>query len=402
MTNSNDATDTAAMINKVSTQLSTVNDQLKANAEKALADATQFGDMQEKTKNTVDDLLIKHTALEAQLTELEQNGVRVGAHNGARMSAGQMVANSELMKNVNSSNLNGKVVVGVKNALTSLTTDANGSVGDAITPDRQAGIVQGAERRMTIRDLLIPGTTNSGVIEYIKETGFTNNAAVVAEGGAKPETTMKLDLVSENAKTIAHWVHASKQILDDAPQLQSYIDGRLFYGLQLVEENQLLNGSGTSGNISGLVTEATAYSPALTVTNSTAIDTLRLAMLQTTLAEYMSTGFVLNPTDWARIETTKDSDGRYIIGNPQAGTQPTLWGKPVIETQAMAVDTFLTGSFGMAAQIFDKQDATIDISESDQDDFIKNMIKIRAELRLALAIYRPEAFVSGDLGFVTA
>src|SRR5690606_29707971 len=126
-----------------------------------------------------------------------------------------------------------------------------------------------------------------------------------------------------------HYAKASRQILDDAAQLRTYIDGRLRYGLAFKEEAQLLNGDGTGQNLLGIVPQATAYSAEFTPDSATAIDTMRLAMLQAALAEYPATGHVMHPTDWARIELTKDAGGQYIIGVPQGTASPTLWGLPV-------------------------------------------------------------------------
>src|SRR5690606_3884570 len=222
----------------------------------------------------------------------------------------------------------------IKATLTSLTTDAAGSVGDAIAPTRLPGILPMPQRRMTVRDLISPGRMDGNSLEYVKETGFTNNAGMVAEGGEKPSSDIKLDLVTTSAKVIAHWMKASKQVLDDIPQLRSMIDQRLLYGLAYKEETQLLNGDGTGQNLNGIIPQATAYSAAFTPTDGTAIDTLRLAMLQAALAEYPATGHVMHPTDWARIELTKDAGGNYIIGVPQGNIGPTLWGLPVVATQA--------------------------------------------------------------------
>jgi HK97 family phage major capsid protein len=122
---------------------------------------------------------------------------------------------------------------------------------------------------------------------------------------------------------------------------------------------------------------------------------LRLAMLQAALAEYPATGHVMHPTDWAGIETLKDTTGRYIIGNPQGTTTPTLWGLPVVATQAMTVRKFLTGAFKLGAQLFDRWDGRVEAGFVN-DDFIKNLSTILAEERLALAVYRPEAFIYGD------
>ena len=179
--------------------------------------------------------------------------------------------------------------------------------------------------------------------------------------------------------------------------LQSYIDGRLRYGLALVEENQLLNGSGTGTDLAGIYTQATAFTPPITIPATvTRIDVLRLAMLQTALSELMATGVVLHPADWAAIELLKDGQGQFIVGNPQGTITPTLWGQPVVSTQSMATGKFLTGAFQLGAQIFDRMDAVVEISTEDDQNFRKNLVTVLAEERLALAVYRPEAFVKGD------
>lgn len=278
------------------------------------------------------------------------------------------------------------------------TVGAGRSQGTSLVPGaRMPGIFGLPERSLTIRDLVLPGQTSSSSIEYVKETGYTNNAAPVAETTAKPYSDLTFDMTSAPVRTIAHLFKASRQILDDAPALRSYIDGRARYGLRFAEENQLLNGSGTGQNIHGLVPQATAFSPAFTLPGATGIDRLRLAILQVVLAEYPAAAFVLNPIDWTKIELTKDAGGNYIIGNPQGSLTPTLWNLPVVSTQAMAAGEFLTGAFSFAAQIFDRLDIEVLLSSENVDDFEKNMFTIRAEERLAFAVYRPESFVTGDV-----
>ncbi|MDR0258514.1 MAG: phage major capsid protein, partial [Comamonas sp.] len=127
------------------------------------------------------------------------------------------------------------------------------------------------------------------------------------------------------------------------------------------------------------------------------IDRIRLAILQAILAEFPASGVVLHPSDWAAIELTKDDQGRYLIGRPQDGTPPRLWNLPVVETTAIVQNTFLTGAFSLGAQIFDRMAVEILISTENDKDFENNMVTIRAEERLALAMYRPEAFVTGQL-----
>jgi HK97 family phage major capsid protein len=253
-------------------------------------------------------------------------------------------------------------------------------------------------RPLAIRDLLSPGTTSSNNIEYPIMLTRTQSAAGVAEGGLKPQSDLTFDLKSAPVRTVAHVFKASRQILDDAPGLQSIIDAEARYGLEFLEDTQFLYGDGTGQNLTGIVPLASAYSQTYVGPGTeTDIDRLRLAILQSTLSLYPATGIVLHPTDWAKVEMTKDGQGRYIIGNPQSLLAPTLWGLPVASSLSLTAGTFLTGAFRRGAQIFDRQNIEVLLSTEDQDNFVKNMITIRAEERLALAVYRPTAFVTGAL-----
>ena len=375
-------------------------DKVKEIAEEALGKAKAGEDLTAGQKQATDEALVKMNELTEQMSGLEQKLARAsGGDPERRKSLGEQFVSDEAVKAwLESGPSSGKADLKVKATLTTLTTDAAGSVGDGADATRLPGVVGIPDRRMTVRDLLTPGRMDGNTIEYVQETGFVNNAAPVAEGAAKPGSDIKLDLKSTSAKVIAHWMKASRQALDDVSFLRSMIDQRLLFGLAYAEENQLLNGDGTGQNLSGLITNATAYSAEFTPSSATAIDTMRLAMLQAALAEYPATGHVMHPTDWARIELTKDAGGQYIIGYPQGSVQPTLWGLPVVATQAITADKFLTGAFRMGAQIFDRWDARVEVGYVN-DDFTKNLVTILGEERLALAIYRPEAFVFGDLGF---
>lgn len=382
---------------RVKEQFDKAMDKVKEIAEDALAKAKTGEDLSKSTKEKADEALLKMNGLSEQLAEIQQKLARSGGEDAnEKKTAGQMFIEDERVANfLKSDPSNGRVDLRIKATLTSLTTDAAGSVGDAIANTRLPGILPLPQRRLTVVDLLSPGRMDGNTLEYVKETGFVNNAAPVAEGAAKPSSDIKLELLTTSAKVIAHWMKASKQVLSDISQLKSIIDERLLYGLAYVKEAQVLNGDGTGQNLLGIIPQATAYSSPLSVADLNMLDVLRLAMLQAALAEYPATGHVLNPIDWAEIETLKDSVGRYIIGNPQGTTSPTLWNLPVVTTQAMTVRKFLTGAFKLAAQYFDRWDARIE-SGFVNDDFIKNLSTILGEERGALAVYRPEAFIYGD------
>jgi HK97 family phage major capsid protein len=322
------------------------------------------------------------------------------------MDLGDHLVAAEQFKNTDmTGGWRGAIRVGVERAdITSADTSvgAGRSAGTSLVPGmRVPGIVAPPNRQFTIRDLLAPGQTSSSSVEYVKEVGFTNNARPVTETTTKPKSDITFNMVTSPVRTLAHIFKASRQILDDAPGLASYINARGTYGLKYVEETQLLTGNGTGQNLNGIVPQATAFAPAFNADDEQGIDRLRLAVLQVVLAEYPASGFVLNPVDWARIELTKDSQGRYIVGNALSPIGPTLWNLPVVQTQAMASGEFLTGAFNIAAQIFDRMGVEVLLSTENSTDFENNMCTIRVESRLALAVYRPEAFVAGDISTIT-
>lgn len=385
-------------IEDVKAELGKIGNSIKEAGEKALAEAKKAGDMYAADKPKIDEMLVKQGQLQAELLDIQQRLARKGEEDSAApKTAGEMITSSEefkdfMKKGGMKSNTSAFIHTLPRAALTSIGTTNTTTVG--VAPDLQPGVIPGTERRLTIRDLIMQGTTESNMIQYVRESGFTNSAATVSEGDLKPESSLTYELVQAAVVTIAHWIKASKQILDDFKALQSMIDARLRYGLKLAEENQLLKGSGTGNNLNGIYTQATAYSaPIAPHASPTKIDVLRLMLLQAELAEYPATGIVLHPSDWAMIELTKDSQRQYIFANPQQMATPMLWGRSVVATQAMTVDTALVGAFRLGAQLFDREEANVVIATEHSDDFTKNMITIRCEERLALAVYRPSAFV---------
>lgn len=275
-----------------------------------------------------------------------------------------------------------------------------GSAGALIQPMQVPGIVMPGMRRLVVRDLLSQGRISSNSLEYVREKLFTNNAAPVKEKAQKPESDLTFEKQTTNVITIAHWIQASRQVMDDAAQLQSYLNTRLLYGLALVEENQMLNGDGSADNLTGINQVATAYDITLNASGDTQADLIAHAIYQVTESEFSASGIILNPRDWHAIALMKDKEGRYLFGGPQAFTSNIMWGLPVVPTKAQAQGEFTVGAFDLASQVWDRMDATIEVSREDRDNFVKNMLTILCEERLALAHYRPQALIKGS--FATA
>jgi HK97 family phage major capsid protein len=288
----------------------------------------------------------------------------------------------------------------VKDVYSSLPSGTPASFG---TVSRDP-IVPQAQRRTRVRDLFPSRSTNAAVIEYFRMSGFTNNASTVPERassafGAKPQTTMAFTGVQAPVRTIAHWEAAHRNVLSDEPQLRSIIDNELLYGLRLHEDAQILSGAGTSEDLTGILNTSgiQTYSwsaGASTPVKDTKADAIRRAATLSFLAYYEPSGVILNPNDWEDIELTKDSNGQYLMAvSIVAGAESRIWRIPVVDTPAIASGTALIGSFGQGAQLYDREEATIRVSEQHSDFFVRNAIVILAEQRLALAVKRPESFV---------
>ena len=390
------------ILKKVTASIEEATGKFNAKAEEALTEAKKNGKLSAETKDTVDKMASELNALKeaekslkAALGELEQHVAQMPLANAKQVveSVGQQVISAEALKTFAASvAASQRISIPVKAAL--LTANVPGNI---VAPDRLPGIDTAPKQRLFIRDLIAPGTTASNTIYWVQQTGFTNNAAAVAENTTKPYSNIEFAEKITPVRTIAHLFKASKQILDDFSQLQSQVDAEMRFGLKYVEEQEILFGDGTGAHLEGIIPQASAFAAAFQVENQNGIDDLRLAMLQAQLARFPASGHVLHFIDWAKIELTKDTLGRYILANPAALTGPTLWGLPVVATEATAFQgKFLTGAFSAGAQIFDREETNVVISTENADDFEKNMITIRCEERLALAVKRPEAFAYGS------
>ena len=336
----------------------------------------------------------------ARMLDIEQRlARRPGGDAKEAKSAGQIFVESESYKSADKDRARQIDAVDIGAAHKTAIINIQGQNQPLVPDMRVPGIIAGANRRLTVRDLLPNLRTTSNLVQFAKENVFTNNAGLQfnspdsKEGVIKNESGITFTLSNAPVETIAHWIPASRQILADAPGLQSYIDGRLMYGLKLVEETQMLTGDGTGGNLSGLITNATTYNRG--VSNDTMIDCLLKAILQVALSEYSATGMVLNPIDWTTIQLIKDTTGRYIFSNPQEAGTPQMWSLPIVSTNSMTSGQFLVGAFALAAAIWDREDASVRVLEQHDDFAVKNMVAILCEERMAITVYRSTALIKG-------
>jgi HK97 family phage major capsid protein len=298
--------------------------------------------------------------------------------NGTRNSRGWTSPSSELP--------------GLEMYAATLTSDP-ASGGALVVPDYRPGIVEYLFRQLVVADLLAPGTTDSNLISFMRELAPTNAAAPVAEGAAKPESTLVFEAATAPVRKIATWLPVTDEMLEDVPAMRSYIDNRLRMFVQLVEDDQLLNGDGVAPNMLGLRNQVGLQPDVVRGTDTNADAILKQITAIAVNAFIQPDGVVMHPTNWQTIQLSKDANGMYYGSGPFAAPQtPRLWGLPVAVTLAMTAGVAFPGAYRTGAQFFRKGGLRVDASNSHSDFFVKNLTAIRAEERGALAVYRPGGF----------
>jgi HK97 family phage major capsid protein len=258
-------------------------------------------------------------------------------------------------------------------------------------PPQQADVVPIARRRPTVADLMPQTDTQASSIIYLEQTTATNGAATVAEGATKPQSTLVWTRRTVPLEVIAHLLPITNQQLEDVDGIRDIVDQELVELLRLSEEAQILNGSGTSPDLQGILTKTGVQTQA-----KGADDIFTAAMRAFTLVRH--TGFadvtagVMHPNDWLAYVTAQDSTGRFIYGNPAEAVQPRLWGVPIVVTTAMTENTGLFGDFSLYTRLWRKGGIRLEVGYVN-DDFAKNQQTLRCEERVALQIRRPSAFV---------
>ncbi|OOR83907.1 phage major capsid protein [Moraxella canis] len=248
------------------------------------------------------------------------------------------------------------------------------------------------EQPLTIVDLINWTPVSESLIPLLKESAHTFMADVVEEGKEKPESTLNFKIEELTVSVVAHWVRVTNQLLADMPALVAYIRGRMAYGIRLKLEYLVINGNTTS--FSGLLKEGNSV---VLPADTNAIDTVSAAKAKAFASFVPPDVVILNPEDWSKIERTKGTDGHYIFGSPGATVTPVLWGVRVIQSAGMPAGKYWIGNITMATDGYIRQDVAVELSTEDRDNFVKNLVTIRAEMRAAFGVRMPDACVTGDL-----
>lgn len=301
--------------------------------------------------------------------------------------------------------------IGFKSLFTGLSDT---SAGAFVVNERTDIVEMLGRRELKLRDLVSVRRTSSDTVEYVVQTSHTNNAAPVAEatssaapttgassgapltlnagGGYKPEGDWAFAVQNTTVKTIAEWVPATKRALADVSQLEGLIRDELVADLRETEETQMVTGNGSGQNLTGILNAGVQTQAAVTTNDSTWFASFRTGITKVrTVGRAVPNGILVNPAQAEKIDTAKDAQNRFYGAGPFGAGPRTLWGYPVVESEAIAAGTALIGDFSKAV-LWDREEASVTMSDSHADFFTRNLVAVLAEERVAFGVTRPNAF----------
>ena len=277
----------------------------------------------------------------------------------------------------------------------SLGADVTGVVAAETIVDQ---IKYDPSRSVHIRSFLPLGSTDGQTIRFPKEAAYSDNAGTTAETAAFGQSDFDLAASTVNVEKIGTYMRITGEMLDDIKQLTSYLSARVPEKVLSVEDNQILNGDGTSPNLDGLFTDGAAFAAgdfALAIESANEFDVITVALNQLALANYQADTILLNPTDLHKMILLKSTANEYLRNQIFSGIQPTINGIPVSVNTAVTSGKFLVGNLRQASQLWIRENLAVEFSREDSDNFQKNFVTVRAMERVALTNYLPNAIVQG-------
>lgn len=278
-------------------------------------------------------------------------------------------------------------------------TTTDNFTGEVIPADRVPGYKFDPTRLVHMRQLIPQGSTTSDVVRYVKESAYTNGVAPKAEGTAVAQSDFDFTATDANVQKIGTYFRISEEMLNDTPQLTSYLSARAPEKLLEVEDTQILNGNGTAPNLSGIITDAADFAAggfANAIESANEFDVLTVALNQLALANYAADYIMINPTDFHKILLLKSSQNEYLVKDWNQGLQPRINGVPVVLNTAVTSDKYVLGNFGMGTQLWVRDNVGVEFFREDGTNVRDGFVTVRVQERVALTNYLPNAFVNGD------
>lgn len=373
-----------------------VETKLTAMSEKADGEMKSLGKVTSDTKTALDNIGAEQRELADRLVKLEQDRKATNDLPKQEDGYGEQFVKSAEFESFKKNDARGRTRIEVKNTVTN-------AIGNTYS-DRRPGIVEGPFRVFTIEDALTKLPTNAPSIDWVRENVFTNAAAETAEGAQKPQSSITFTTGTMPVSTVAHWIKITRQLAMDNAALAAYINRRMVYGVNLRVENQLLVGNGVAPNINGLLNTGNFTASGYTAANLTSggylnnrFDVIGAMMGDAALADYPADTVIMNTGDWWKLRLSKDTQNRYLLGDPGSGTTPELFGAKIVASNAMTAGQVWVGNLAQAATLWIREGVTVEMFDQDENNAQLNLVTIRAERRLALTVEKPAAARYGAL-----
>lgn len=355
------------------------------------------GQLDEKSKvdgevrSEVKTLAEEFAKINAEVNAIGQkmtDGFKAQEDREVSTAGGEFIKTEQFKQFLGANSRNAVIRVEVKNTVLSDST--------TVFPTQRPGVIQGDFAPLTIRQVLPSIAVSSNMVEALREASWTNDAAFVAQGNAKPESDITFEQYNVPVQTVAHWIKVSNQLLADAPAIASYIDTRARDGLAQRVDAQLLNGNGTAPNLSGL-TDTGNFTAYTAVAGDLLVDAINRAKYQLWAIGRAPDTVIVNPADWGAMERTREGagTGMYLYGLPGTFGNVNPFGVRVVLSNNMAAGKFLIGQLSGSALVYNRSGAVVEMGYVN-DDFTKNLVTIRVEERLGLGVDRPTGLLYGD------
>ncbi len=362
---------------------------LQAAIEKFEGQLKEKGGVDTEVKGEVKELSEQFKSLSAQMVELAQKQTAAAQVEVKPVSAAEEFVKSEQFKQLAAGNVQ-RARFEVKNTVTSGST--------TVFPDQKPGIIPGNFAPTSIRAALTSIAVSTNMVNALREASWTNSAAEVSQGAAKNESDVTFEQYNVPITTVAHWIKISNQLLADAPAVVAYIETRLRDGLAQRIDAQLLNGNGTSPNLSGL-TDSGNFTAYTATSDDLLIDAINRAKYALWATGNAPDTVIVNPADWGAMERTRETytggSGEYLYGMPGMAAGMNPFGVNVILSNNMAAGKFLIGALRSSAVLYNRSGAVIEMGFVGSD-FTNNLITVRAEERLGLGVERPAGLLYGN------
>lgn len=370
--------------------LDAVDAKITAMAAKADGEMKTLGRVSADTKTAIDAIGIEQRTLADRLLAVEQKASAQGEAPADDSYGQQFVKNAEYAAFQRKTS-RGSIGLELKNTVTN-------AIGNTYS-ERRPTLVTGAFREFTIEDLITSIPTSANAIDWVRENVFTNSAAEAAEGVQIAQSSITFTTGTMPVTNVAHFIKITRQLAMDNAALAAFINRRMVYGVNLRVENQLVAGDGVAPNLGGLTlaanrtahgyTAASLAALGLSATNK--LDLIGKMIGDCALADYPADVIILNTADWWTLRLSKDSQGRYLLGDPASSVTPMLFGRPVVASNAMTPLNVWVGSLSQAATLHNREGIVVDMSDSDENNFQLGLVSVRAMRRLALTVEKPAA-----------